>query len=148
MPNFYNPYQYSPQYGFQTQQAQPIQQIQNGGFLTAPSEEYARNYPVALGNSVTFKDEHAPYVYTKTMGFSQLDSPKFEKYKLIKEDAESPLIAPVEPSQDNKVINDTLDDLKAEIEAVKQDIKSIKEKLKSLKPATKKPVKEEEYDDE
>lgn len=148
MPNFYNPYQYSPQYGFQTQQAQPIQQIQNGGFLTAPSEEYARNYPVALGNSVTFKDEHAPYVYTKTMGFSQLDSPKFEKYKLIKEDAENPPIVPVEPAQDNKVINDTLDDLKAEIEAVKQDIKSIKEKLKSLKPATKKPVKEEEYDDE
>ena len=48
--------------------------------------EEARNYPVAPGNSVTFKDETSPYVYTKTQGFSQLDRPVFEKYRLVKEE--------------------------------------------------------------
>jgi len=99
MPNFFNPYQYPQQYGYPIQQPQPLQQpiqqpaqpqIQNGGFLSAPNEAYARNYQVALGTSVTFKDENAPYVYEKTMGFSQLEGPKFEKYRLIKEEADAP----------------------------------------------------------
>jgi uncharacterized glyoxalase superfamily metalloenzyme YdcJ len=61
-------------------------QIQNGGFICVPSEEDARRYPVDPGNSVTFKNENAPYVYTKTMGFSQLDRPLFEKFRLVKEE--------------------------------------------------------------
>lgn len=72
--------QYYPQ-NYQTQQ------IQNGGFVPVTSEEMARNYPVAQGTSVTFRNENAPYIYTKTMGFSQLDRPIFEKYKLVKEEA-------------------------------------------------------------
>lgn len=63
-----------------------VQQPQSGGFIPVPSEDVARNYPVAPGNSVTFKNENAPYVYTKTMGFSQLDRPIFEKYKLVREE--------------------------------------------------------------
>ena len=78
-PNYqYQPY---PQQGYgqnypQMQQQiqppaqQPTPQIQNGGFVSVRSEIEARNYPVAPGNSVTFKDEYSPYVYTKTMGFS------------------------------------------------------------------------------
>ena len=64
---------------------QQQQQNQNP-FVTVRSEAEARNYPVGFGNSVTFKDETAPYVYSKTMGFSQLDKPVFEKYRLVKED--------------------------------------------------------------
>lgn len=60
---------------------QAQQQIQNGGFVSIRSMEEAQNYPVAPGNSVTFKDENAPYIYTKTMGFSQLERPVFEVYK-------------------------------------------------------------------
>lgn len=67
------------------QQQQPMQ-IQNGGLVTVRGIEEARNYPVAPGNSVTFKDETSPYVYTKTQGFSQLDRPVFEKYRLVKEE--------------------------------------------------------------
>ena len=63
---------------------QQHQQVQSP-FITVRSETEARNYPVAYGNSVTFKDETAPYVYSKTM-FSQLDKPVFEKYRLVKED--------------------------------------------------------------
>jgi hypothetical protein len=63
-------------------------------FVNVRSELEARNYPVGYGNSITFKDETQPYVYTKTMGFSQLDRPVFEKYRLVKEEAqESPQIS-------------------------------------------------------
>ena len=91
-------YQYYPNYYPQTpvpmpqQQAQP--QAQTSGFVSVRSESEARNYPVAYGNSVTFKDENSPYIYTKTMGFSQLDRPIFDKYKLVKEQAQEEIIPP------------------------------------------------------
>lgn len=91
-PTYTNPYMNYQQYPnpMQMQQQMPQQQqtpqIQNGGFISVRGEAEARNYPVAPGNSVTFKDETAPYVYTKTMGFSQLDTPTFDKYRLVKED--------------------------------------------------------------
>ena len=134
MPNYYNPYQ-QPYYPTQsntypmqmnvgaTQQTQP--QIQNNGFISVPSEEVARNYPVAPGNSVTFKNENAPYVYTKTMGFSQLDRPSFEKYKLVKEDVEEV------PEHSNSIdelrermgeLNCELDELRGELDAIKKNM--------------------------
>ena len=69
---------------------QNVQQFapQDNGFVMVRSEMEARNYPVGFGKSVTFKDETAPYVYSKTMGFSQLDKPIFEKYRLVKEESE------------------------------------------------------------
>ena len=70
----------------QMQGVQQSQQIQSGGFISVRSIEEAFNYPVAPGNSVMFKDENAPYVYTKTKGFSQLEEPVFEKYRLVKEE--------------------------------------------------------------
>ena len=99
MPNYLNPYQqqYYPMYNqpiIPTPQVQPATQqtIQKGGFVSVRNETEARNYPVAPGNSITFKDETAPYVYTKTMGFSQLDRPSFEKYKLVKEDIDETVL--------------------------------------------------------
>lgn len=71
---YYNPYYQQPS-------------VQNNSFVSVPSEDVARNYPVAPGNSITFKNENAPYVYTKTM-FSQFDQPTFEKYRLVKEGEE------------------------------------------------------------
>ena len=60
MPNYYNPYYQQPQMNYQPQQIPS--QIQNNGFISVRSELEARNYPVAPGNSITFKDETAPYV--------------------------------------------------------------------------------------
>ena len=77
---------YYPQGYQQPVQPQAQQQIQNGGIVSVRNRVEAQNYPVAPGNSVTFKDETAPYVYTKTMGYSQLDRPVFEIYRLVKED--------------------------------------------------------------
>ena len=160
---FYNSYPYPQQYGYQPQQPQmgqqipqmaqmpqqPTQQIQNGGFLTAPNEEYVRTYPVALGNCVTFKIEGKPYVMEKSMGFSQLDSPKIEKYRLVKEEPEEVANLHEDGKNNNKEINSTLDELIGEIEAIKADIKAIKEKLKSItKPVAKKVSKDEDDDDE
>lgn len=73
---------YNPGYAAQAQQVQ-----QNTGFVPIPSEEDARNYPIQRGSSVTFRDENQPYIYIKTLGFGQLDSPVFEKYRLTKETA-------------------------------------------------------------
>lgn len=105
-PATYQPYgqqyvqQYQqPQYQAQamapaTQSNQQMQQvnqpIQNGGFVYVRSEEEARAYPVALGTSITFKNETSPYFYTKTMGFSQFEAPRFEKFRIIKEVDEEP----------------------------------------------------------
>lgn len=68
--------------------AQPQQQIMDGGFVYVQGEPEAVKYPVAHGYSVTFKDETAPYLYKKTVGFSLLDVPVFEKYRLVKEETE------------------------------------------------------------
>lgn len=83
---------YYPQ--FQNGFTQPIQQIQqpqqpqiqNGGLVSVRNIQEALNYPIAPGNSVMFKDENSPFIYVKTRGFSQLDEPIFEKYRLVKEE--------------------------------------------------------------
>lgn len=75
-------------YLMQNQNYAPQQQQNQSSFIPVRNELEARNYPVAYGNSVTFKDENAPYVYSKTMGFSQLDKPVFEKYRLVKENVQ------------------------------------------------------------
>ena len=145
--NFYGPYQnaYNPYQQFQPnfqqqqqvpnniqpsfQQSQQAQQIQNGGFVSVHNENEARNYPIAPGNSVTFKDENAPYVYTKTQGFSQLDRPVFEKYRLVKEEeyqpqqvAQSAVVSGENAQQTNIIEYAKKDEIKAlwdEIEAIK-----------------------------
>ncbi len=101
---------------------QPMQ-IQDGGFVSAPSEDFARNYPVRYGNRVTFKDETAPYIYIKTMGFSQFDNPIFEKYR--KEEPTTPDKAP--ETEDTYKL--AFDELKGEIDALKADIKALREEL-------------------
>jgi hypothetical protein len=146
---FNNPYYYPTQSNvYPTQMSvaptqQNVQpQIQNGGFVSVRNETEARNYPVALGNSVTFKDETAPYIYTKTMGFSQLDVPRFDKYKLVKETPSEPPNEPVEPVVDLEPINSTLDDLKGQIGQIWGEIEALKKK-----PISKTKKKEIEDDD-
>lgn len=72
----------------QSQQMQPPA-IQQSWFVRVQSEQEARAYPVAPGNSITFKDERQPYCYVKTMSYNQLDPPTFERYRLLKEDSPS-----------------------------------------------------------
>lgn len=113
-------YPYQPMSYGQPQQQQ--MQIQNGGFISVRSETEARNYPVGFGNSITFKDETAPYVYTKTMGFSQLDRPVFEKYKLVKENAQEPISEEKNAEADNSAI----ESIKGEIGQIWKEIEALK----------------------
>ena len=158
MPNYfpigYQP-AYYPQYQqqYQNNQMQQPQQMQNqnqqqtppiqqSGFVRVQSENDARMYPVAPGNSVTFIDDNAPYCYVKTMDISQLDRPKFEKYRLVKEE-DAPVVAANAPkSADNtsegKVINYAT---KSDLEVLWGEIEALKEKLtEAPKEATKKPT--------
>lgn len=103
--------------------------IQNGGFVSVRNEEEAIRYPIAPGNSITFKDETAPYVYTKTMGFSQLDRPVFEKYKLVKEK--------VNDSQE--LVKDLVKDYQSDIDKLWNEIDEIKANIKAMeRPTTRK----------
>lgn len=151
--NFYGPYQnaYNPYQQFQPnfqqqqqvpnniqpsfQQSQQSQQIQNGGFVSVHNENEARNYPIAPGNSVTFKDENAPYVYTKTQGFSQLDRPVFEKYRLVKEEE----YQPQQVAQNSSVSSESAQQInnsdyakKDEIAALWGEIETLKSKISEL----------------
>lgn len=101
----------------QPQQPQQPQQIQNGGFVIAPSEEFARNYPVAPGTKVTFKDENLPYLYTKMAGFSLLDQPVFEKFKLIKEGDEA---AGTEGKSGLELLEEAVSEMRKDVNALKE----------------------------
>lgn len=122
-------YNYYPQYQQVPYQQQPSyqpNQIQSSGFIPVPSEEVARNYPVAPGNSVSFRNENLPYLYTKTMGFSQFDHPIFKKYKLIEEEAEASTASTPEANRDTF-------DAEGEITKLQKDVGKMWSEINALK---------------
>ena len=166
--NYYNPYQ--SQYATQMQipqmvqqqmqqqpqqmMQQPVQQMQmqqpqqpqypvmQSGFVRVPNENEARMYPVAPGTSVTFIDENQPYCYTKTMDRSQLDRPKFEKYRLVKEEdapaatqnAQEQASAITEADLSGYATKADFDAFKDEIEdGMISDIRALQSDLKNLR---------------
>lgn len=148
MPSYFNPYQQNYSMGNYPQQPQPqpqVQpQIQNGGLVFAPNEAYARNYSVAPGNSVLFKDESAPYMYSKTMGFSQLDQPIFKRFRLVEEESESVVNVPVKEEIDIRPINSAIDNMKEEIKQLWTEIEDMRNVSKK---ATNRPKTENRGDD-
>ena len=125
----FNPYQNQMQ---NTVPQTPSRQIQNGEFVLTQSEDEARNYPVAPGNSVTFKNVNAPFFYTKTMGFSQFDKPVFERFRIVKEDDISPENA---HKTDDKTQGMDVPDYatKRDFDTLKQDFDAIKADFVQLK---------------
>ncbi len=122
--NYYPGFQYPYT---QPYQAQPVQgqsmQIQNGGFVSVRSMEEAYNYPIAPGNSITFKDENSPYVYTKTKGFSPLEQPIFEKYRLVKEEDG------VQMAQNTSKMPQDAFDAQEQIKALWDEVKALKRQI-------------------
>lgn len=134
----YNPYQYQyqnmyPQYQQPmsplnqqinpNQMNQPInQQMQSGGFISVASEEEAIKWAVAPGNVMTFKVQGKPIVIEKSMGFSQLEEPKIDKYRLVKEDA-----VEAEPETATEYAT------KASVDALEAEISIFREELDNLK---------------
>lgn len=140
-PNIYQQQNFAPQQqSFVPQQTQ--QQVQNGGFVNVRSETEARNYPVALGNIVTFKDETAPYIYTKTMGFSPLDIPRFEIYKQVPDPTQEQ--QPTEQSMtEMESVRNEMNNMKQEISALWQSLDELKYDRSKQSGAGKKPAKNE-----
>lgn len=127
--------QFIPQQQVQQQvtQTQPQQQPQmQEGFLRIHSEEEARSYPVAPNTSITFFDENSQYIYTKTMSASQLDRPKFEKYRLVKEDDSTVTADPQTQPTQNFVTREEFEKRIAEIlDMKKQSTSQRKDKSES-----------------
>ncbi len=134
----YFPASYQPFSNLYQNQYNPTQQ--NAGIIPVRSEDEARNYPVAPGNSVTFRNESAPFLYTKTMGLSQFDRPIFERFRLVKEDEPEPdktgnngvIVADFAKTQD-------FDTLKQEFAVIKSDFVQLKDEIakKNVKGKTK-----------
>lgn len=134
-PNLY-PMQMNATPTQQPQQSQP-QQIQNGGFVVARSENEVLNYPVAPGNCVTFKIEGQPIVMEKSMGFSQLESPHVERYRLVKEEMTKQ--TEEKPKEENTIdvlaINNSITTLNKEVDSIWSDIKDLKMNVEAVKNA-------------
>lgn len=122
---FYPQYQNYPQY--------PYPQYQNNAQAAPPqisapisvrAEKEARDWPIAPGNSLTFIDESAGYVYTKT-SLNQFDRPKFVKYRLVREDAAE---AANDSQQDSKTYA-----LQSDVDAISGAVKEIKSELEHVR---------------
>lgn len=100
---------------------QNVGTMQNGGFISIPNENMVATYPVAPGNCVTFKVEGQPIVLEKSMGFSQLESPRIERYRLVKEDY-------VEETPQNETKTNELEEIKSDIERLWDEIDALKPK--------------------
>lgn len=141
-PNYFgnpSPYNYQPtqqpmmqqpQQMPQQMQPQPRPAIQQG-LVLVQSEQEARSYPVAPGNSITFKDESGPYCYVKTMGFNQLDRPSFERYRLVKEDAPQEAQSGPQSGEQAEKATSIEYALKSDVDALRADVEAVKAKLKA-----------------
>lgn len=121
---YYQPFQalYQPN-------IQPNQQMQNNGIITVRTRQEAFNYPIAPGNSLTFKNETEPYIYTKTLGFSQFDRPVFEVFRLEREDLTQDAVPEQESTETSYMTLDDATLLQNEINALKEEVKLIKDHI-------------------
>lgn len=121
------------QQNFQQNYQQNQQQIQNGGFMVVPSEDMARTYPVAPGNCVTFKIEGKPIVMEKSMGFSQLEAPRIDRYRLVREeDVPNEQNMPQNEPKTSGMEHESIDELKGQIKALNEELEDIKKRLHEL----------------
>jgi flagellar biosynthesis/type III secretory pathway protein FliH len=126
-------FQQQPQNYQQQNMPQNQLQIQNGGFMQIPTEEMARSYPVAPGNCVTFKIEGKPIVMEKSMGFSQLEAPRIDRYRLVREeDAPQEQKLPQNAPKENSMENETINELKGQIKALNEEMEGLKKRLGEL----------------
>lgn len=135
-----------PQYGYPStsyypqmqnmyagQQQSVGQQIRSGGIVSVANEDEARRYPVAPGYTVTMRDENGPYLYEKTMGYSQLDQPIFRKARIVfEDDAQHTQEKQEEPAEPPKVYAE-LKQLEALRDAVAIEFKKIRDMFESMK---------------
>lgn len=122
-------------YGTQQQPVQQTlqQQIRSGGIVSVAGEDEARRYPVAPGYTVTMRDENGPYLYEKTMGYSQLDQPIFRKARIVfEDDVQATQEKQEKPSEPQKVYAE-LKQLEALRDAIAVEFKKIYDRFELIK---------------
>ena len=130
-------------------QQQPVQQqIRSGGIVSVSGEEEARRYPVAPGYTVTMRDDTGPYLYEKTMGFSQLDQPIFRKARIVFEDAAQTVQEKQEHPSTPAVVYAELSQLEALRDAVAADLNALRSMIESLADQKKPTSRKKEADTE
>lgn len=156
--SFYQPMQPVPQMPVMQQpvpqpvQQQPVQapqpEIRQNGFIRVKDEAEVDAYPIAPGNSVTFIHETEPFVFVKTLGFSQFDRPVKEKYRLVKETPEEPNKAV--SGVDKESASEKVEYAKsADVAKLARDVEALRVSVKTLNERkTRKVVTEEVVDDE
>ena len=140
----YQNFQQMPQQYQNNMQPQQPQQIQNGGFISVHNIQEAINYPVAPGNSVTFKDENSPYIYVKTKGFSQLEEPIFKKFRLIEESDTQPQESTTTVTE--QAVNYADFAKQADVTALWNEIEMLKKQITELTAKPEKVTKRKEVD--
>lgn len=132
----------APPYGYSQPMPQQPQTQSSWEIISVQSEDEARRYPVAPGNSVTFKNENLPYYYTKTASYSQFEPPKFERYSLIKEDAEY-TVPVVEVSSSSQPIPHVDYATTDELKALRKQIEELEDLITSPKSQPQTVIKKE-----
>lgn len=102
-------------------------------FIPVNSEQEVITYPVGCGNSVNFKMQNSPYLYTKTMGFSQFDKPIIEKYRLLKEEmGAEPIKKEENPLQDKIMeLSESFSSLEEKFNSLRNEVNTMKERRKN-----------------
>lgn len=130
-------------------QQQPVQQqIRSGGIVSVSGEEEARRYPVAPGYTVTMRDDTGPYLYEKTMGFSQLDQPIFRKARIVFDDAAQTAHEKQDKPSTPSVVYAELSQLEALRDAVAADLNALRSMIESLADQKKPTSRKKEADSE
>ena len=133
-PQYGYPYYPQIQNAYTAPQQQPVnQQIRSGGIVSVAGEDEARRYPVAPGYTVTMRDENGPYLYEKTMGYSQLDQPIFRKARIIFEDDAKAEQEKQEEPEKPQVVYAELKQLEALRDAVGVEFRKIHDLIESMK---------------
>ena len=157
--SFYQPMQPVPQMQMpvvqqpvpQPVQQQPVQapqpEIRQNGFIRVKDESEVDAYPIAPGNSVTFIHETEPFVFVKTLGFSQFDRPVKEKYRLVRETPESANKPDSVLTQESA--STVVEYAKAaDVAKLQRDVEALRVSVKTLNERKRKIVTEEVVDDE
>lgn len=137
-----NPYFQALQQNQQLMAERNNQNSQGTTFIPVHSDNEVLNYPVAPGNSLYFKHENLPYIYIKSMGINQFDSPKITKFKLTEEKMVTETFSteheqgnnPSLESQPKYLVYEDIRPILDENKALHEEIENIKKMINKEKP--------------
>lgn len=121
-------------------------QSQGTVFTPVHSDNEVLNSPVAPGNTIYFKHETGPYIYTKSMGMSQFEVPQTKKYKLEEVEMTNGAInVPTEPisqpkqTQPKYLLADDIKPISDELRQCKEELRDLRARLEKevVEPVTK-----------